>query len=169
MAGLSGLPVVVTGAAQGIGLGIARRLSADGAALALLDRNGEALQAAQEDLATAGARTGAMVWSRVVDVTDVPAVRTAVAAAHRALGGIGGLVNNAGVGPPQPFFDLTVEQWRRTLEVNLTATFVLTQEVGRRMAAAGRGRIVNISSIAGKTGSPTPSPTTAPPRPASSR
>lgn len=146
---LTGKHILVTGAAQGIGRAVACRLAADGAQLTLLDRRADGLEGTAKLIADDGA---ASPHCAVIDLTDTAAAVAAVGAVDDA-SPLAGLVNVAGVGLCAQFFDLSLEQWRRTLDVNLTATFVLCQEAGRRMAGRGAGRIVNMASIAGKTGS----------------
>ncbi|MHB1592925.1 MAG: SDR family NAD(P)-dependent oxidoreductase [Streptosporangiaceae bacterium] len=149
MTSLTGRHILVTGAAQGIGRAVASRLAADGAQLTLLDRSGDGLAGTAKLIADLG---GQLPRCEQTDVTDTAAVAVLVASADDARP-LDGLVNVAGVGLCAQFLDLDLEQWRRTLDVNLTATFVFCREVGRRMAKRGTGRIVNMASISGKTGS----------------
>jgi 3-oxoacyl-[acyl-carrier protein] reductase len=139
---------VVTGGAQGIGLAIAKRLLASGAALALWDRDATLLQATAAEL-------GAEVVGHAVDVTDPDAVVAAEAATVDALGGIDILVNNAGIaGPSVPLVDFPVEEWRRVVELDLNGVFLCCRAVVPGMVERGYGRIVNVASIAGKEGNP---------------
>lgn len=146
---LAGQHIFVTGAAQGIGRAVARRLAAGGATLTLLDRSGDGLEDTAKLITDSG---GTPPSCALADVTDTSAVIAALAAADDR-SPLDGLVNVAGVGLCAQFLDLGLEQWRTTLDVNLTATFVLCQEAGRRMAGRGAGRIINMASIAGKAGS----------------
>lgn len=136
---------LVTGAGGGIGGAIARRLAADGAAVALMD-----LPAAQAALAAAAAglrEAGARCALATGDVADADSLRDAIAALEAALGPIDCLVNNAGLtGHIAPVVRMNPEGWTRELAVNLTGPFLTTQAVLPGMVARGWGRIVNISS-----------------------
>ena len=143
---LAGRRVIVTGAARGIGAAIAANFSAQGAQLALLDRESERCAETAERL---GARSFA------VDLAD-PANATAVtSAAIDSLGGVDVLVNNAGILLFAPLLDITVDDWDRTFDINVRAMLLTTQVVARAMIAAGtNGAIVNMASMGGKVGSP---------------
>lgn len=139
---LSGKVAVVTGAASGIGAAIAAAYAAKGARVAYLDMNLEAATAA-----AAQADTGAAFRC---NVTDGASVAAAVADVQAAFSGIDILVNSAGIVDLAPAEDLTDGAWQRTLDVNLTGSFMMAREVGRAMIAAGRGgRIINLASQAG--------------------
>jgi len=139
---------IVTGAASGIGLAIAERLAADGLAVGLLDVNGEAAdEAAAKITAAGGTATGL-----AADVTDRPSIDAAVAVVTEAYGAPTILVNNAGLDGFSPFLDITLEQWSRIFEVNVTGTFHCCQAVVPAMIEAGWGRIVNISSSSAQGG-----------------
>lgn len=128
---------VITGAAQGIGREVARALAARGYATVLTD-----LRKPEEPGALA-------VAGDVSDPADVAALAEQV---RGTFGRVDVLVNNAGVSLLRAAEDTTAEQWRRVLDVNLTGPFLLCQEFGRDMLAAGGGSIVNIASIAGLRG-----------------
>ena len=132
----------MTGAAQGLGYAAAARLAADGASVALLDRDGERLRAAADAL---GAQ-GLTVLPHTVDLTDEEGVRAAVAAVLAAEGRIDVLVNNVGIYPHRPFEELTYAEWRHVLAVNLDSVFLCTHAVYPAMRERGYGRIVNVSS-----------------------
>jgi NAD(P)-dependent dehydrogenase (short-subunit alcohol dehydrogenase family) len=139
---LAGQAALVTGAARGLGYAAARRLAAEGARVALFDRDGEALGAAAERLAAERLH----VRPSTVELTDEAAVREAVAGVLAAEGRVDVLVNNAGVYPHCPFEDLTYAEWRRVLAVNLDSVFLCTHAVYPAMRERRYGRIVNISS-----------------------
>jgi NAD(P)-dependent dehydrogenase (short-subunit alcohol dehydrogenase family) len=128
---------VITGAAQGIGRQVARVLSARGYATVLTD-----LRKPDEP----GALT---VLGDVSNPDDVAFLASQV---RSTFGRVDVLVNNAGVSLLKPAEETTAEQWRRVIDVNLTGPFLLCQEFGRDMLAAGSGSIVNIASIAGLQG-----------------
>jgi NAD(P)-dependent dehydrogenase (short-subunit alcohol dehydrogenase family) len=139
---------IVTGGGSGIGYAIATRLAADGAAVAVLDRDG----ASAEKAATSLADAGATAIGVEVDVTDRPGVETAVALVADRLGAPTILVNNAGLQGFTPFLKISVDLWQRILDVNLTGTFHCCQVVLPHMLDAGWGRIVNISSSSAQGG-----------------
>jgi len=139
---LAGKVAVVTGAASGIGAAIAEAFVAKGARVALLDMD-EAAVAKR-----AAALPGAVAF--VCNVTDAASVTAAVAAVAERLGAIDILVNSAGIVDLAPAEDLSDAAWKRTIDVNLTGSFLIARAVGRAMIAAGRGgRIVNLASQAG--------------------
>jgi 2-hydroxycyclohexanecarboxyl-CoA dehydrogenase len=141
---------IVTGAASGIGLAISERLAADGHAVALWDRNGEAAEAAAAKIEADGGIAAAFV----VDVTDRPRIEAAVAEVRDRYGPPTILVNNAGREGFGAFLDIKVETWNNVIEVNLTGTFHCCQAVIPAMVEAGWGRIVNISSSSAQGGQP---------------
>lgn len=144
---LTGRVAIVTGAARGIGLAIARRVVESGGAVAVWDMDGAAAQEAAQALGRASAH--------VLDLTDEGAITRAHAATLAAHGTVDVLVNNAGItGGNAPSWELPVAEWRRVVEVNLVAPYLVTRAVVPGMIAAGYGRIVNIASIAGKEGNP---------------
>lgn len=141
---------IVTGAASGIGLAIAERLAADGLAVAVLDLDGDAADAAAAKIVAAG---GTAIGVRA-DVTDRATVDAAVEQVRADLGAATVLVNNAGLDGFHPFLKITAETWNRIIEVNLTGTFQCCQAVVPDMLAARWGRIVNISSSSAQGGQP---------------
>ena len=142
-----GKVVLVTGGASGIGAGIARVLAAAGARVAIGDL---ALDAA---MAVAGGLPGPGLGLRL-DVTDRDSADAAVTRVERELGPVEVLVNNAGVSSVAPFLDITDGDWDRLFGVNLRGVLVVTQRVLPAMLARRSGRIINISSMAGKEGLP---------------
>src|ERR1700730_7688515 len=149
---LSGKVVLVTGAQQGIGRGIALRCAAAGADVAVnwLDDEGAAQAIADE--IRAGGRRALTVWADVARLAEVEAM---VAAVEGELGPIDVLVNNAGVFPRMPFLELRESDWDFVLGVNLKGSCFCAQAVAKRMVAAGRsGAIINLTSGAAYRGSP---------------
>jgi len=141
---------VVTGAASGIGLGIARRLGADGLAVALLDRDGDGVRAA----AAALSGHGSTASGHEVDVADRAAMGEVFASVRDALGPVTVVVTSAGIESFDPITDITPEKWDRVLAVNLTGTFTCMQLAVPDMIEAGWGRIVTISSSSAQSGAP---------------
>jgi pyridoxal 4-dehydrogenase len=139
---LSGQTAMVTGAARGLGFATARRLAAEGARVALLDHDAEALGAALSLLHDEGLDA----LSRTVDVAEEEDVRAAVDAVLSVGGRIDVLVNNAGIYPHYPFEELTFSDWRRVLATNLDSVYLCTHAVYPAMRERGYGRIVNVSS-----------------------
>jgi NAD(P)-dependent dehydrogenase (short-subunit alcohol dehydrogenase family) len=141
---------VVTGAGSGIGPAVARRLVADGCAVALLDRDGEGVRQAAADLAAGGAPVSA----HEVDVADRAGLEQAYAAVRTDLGPVTIVVTSAGVEAFDPVLEITPEKWDRILAVNLTGTFTCVQLALEDMLAAQWGRIVTISSSSAQSGAP---------------
>jgi NAD(P)-dependent dehydrogenase (short-subunit alcohol dehydrogenase family) len=138
--------VLVTGAAQGMGLAIARQLAAAGYHVALVDRQAAQLREATKDLED--------VTSFVLDLLDVSALAPLVEQVENACGPLVGLVNNAGIVKTQPLVEATLEDWETIFGVNARAPFMLMQAAGSRMMARGAGAIVNIASVAGRSARP---------------
>jgi meso-butanediol dehydrogenase / (S,S)-butanediol dehydrogenase / diacetyl reductase len=164
---LSGKVAIVTGAGQGIGKGIAQRLSRDGAHVVVAELDDERAAAVAAEINAAGGRA---VPYRV-DIADVPATRRMVDDIADRLGRIDILVNNAGVAQTKPMLDVTEADWDRVLDINLRGTFFIVQAVARQMirqlpeslrapraeepggALAGSyGKIVSLSSVSGRRG-----------------
>jgi 2-hydroxycyclohexanecarboxyl-CoA dehydrogenase len=141
---------VVTGGASGIGQAISRRLAQCGNTVAIFDLQGEALNGQVAALQDNGFR--AIAFN--VDVTNRPAVDSAIASVRDEFGPIQILVTSAGVTAFEPFIDITLDQWNRTLAINLTGTFNCVQAAIPDMVSARWGRVVTISSAAGQTGAP---------------
>jgi NAD(P)-dependent dehydrogenase (short-subunit alcohol dehydrogenase family) len=133
---LGGRRVLVTGAASGIGLAIARLFRKEGAGVALLDRDGDGLRKAQVE--------GAVTLT--CDVAEERQVRAAVAEAAAALGGLDGVVNSAGIDLMRPFEQMTAAEWARVLAVDLTGPMLVCHAALPALRQAGRGTIVNIAS-----------------------
>jgi NAD(P)-dependent dehydrogenase (short-subunit alcohol dehydrogenase family) len=141
---------IVTGGASGIGFGIAQRLAADGAKVAVFDIDAAAADAA---VATIEADGGSALAVEV-DVADRASVERGVEAVRDRFGPVTILVNNAGKEGFEKFLSISLESWNSILTVNLTGTFHCCQVVLPDMVAAGWGRIVNISSSSAQGGQP---------------
>ncbi len=139
---------IVTGGASGIGRAIARRLAADGHAVAIFDRDGAAAADCAAEIADAGGRATA----HRVDVTRRAEVKAGTDAAIAAHGALWFLVNAAGWDRPTPFLDSDPELWGRVVDVNLYGPLNTHHVVCRHMRENGGGRVVNIASDAGRTG-----------------
>jgi NAD(P)-dependent dehydrogenase (short-subunit alcohol dehydrogenase family) len=136
---LSGRRLVVTGGASGIGRAVARLFAAEGASLALLDRDARVAETARE----IGAN------SYVVDITNESAVMDVIEQAGRAMSGIDGVVNAAGIMSKGLTTEVPADDWRRILEVNLTGTYIVVRSCLPWMQQEEEGTIVNIASAAG--------------------
>ena len=147
---LKGRTAIITGGARGIGFAAAQKMLASGAAVALWDIDASALGKAAASLAKSG-----RVYTAILDLTAEAEIGKAVEALIRDAGKIDILVNNAGItGGNAPLWELKPEVWRRVVEVNLVAPYLVCRAVVPHMMTAGYGRIVNIASIAGKDGNP---------------
>ena len=147
---LSGRVAVITGGARGIGLASARRALESGAAVAVWDLDAAKAEEIRAELSAIG-----KVSAHALDLTDEAAVAAATTATVAAHGRIDILVNNAGItGGNAPTWELPAKEWRRVIEVNLIAPFLVASAIIPVMLANGYGRIVNIASIAGKEGNP---------------
>lgn len=143
--GLVGQRVVVTAGANGIGLATARQLHAQGAKLAICDIDAKALEQASAELGDC--------LARITDVSDEAAVEAFFQEAKSDLGGLDALINNAGIaGPTGGVEDISVESWRRCIDICLTGQFICAHNAVPMLKAAGGGSIVNMSSAAGKHG-----------------
>jgi 2-hydroxycyclohexanecarboxyl-CoA dehydrogenase len=144
MRGLKDRVALVTGAGRGIGRAIAERLAAEGAKVAALDVDERTAREAGEAVRGIGL---------CMDVTDAGAVAAAVAEAERRLGPTDILVNNAGWDKAEPFVKSTEETWDKVLAINLKGPIRMARAVLDGMIERRRGRIVSISSDAGRVGS----------------
>ncbi|WP_262281903.1 3-oxoacyl-ACP reductase FabG [Micromonospora sp. MA102] len=133
---------VVTGAARGIGAGVARRLARDGFAVAVVDLDEAAGEPVADEIRTAGGRALAVG----ADVADEGAVRAAVDRIAGELGEPTVLVNNAGITRDNLLFKMTADDWDAVVNVHLRGSFLMTRAVQGHMTRAGWGRIVNLSS-----------------------
>ena len=148
---LTGQTAIVTGAGQGIGAGIAKRLSRAGATVAIADRNREAAEACAAELKASGQKAFAVE----ADVADPGSVRQAVDRVLGIQGRIHVLVCNAGIaGKALPAWEQGDQDWQAVLDINLSGVFYCCRAVLPTMLEHGYGRIVNIASLAGKEGNP---------------
>jgi NAD(P)-dependent dehydrogenase (short-subunit alcohol dehydrogenase family) len=137
---------IVTGAARGIGYGIAHRFAAEGASVVLADINAPL---AEESAARIAAETGRSALAMECDVTDRAAVDAAVSRTVAELGGLDIMMANAGICPFVEFLDLDAATWQRTIDVILTGSFHCAQVAARQMIAQGRGgRLIFTTSLA---------------------
>jgi 2-dehydro-3-deoxy-L-rhamnonate dehydrogenase (NAD+) len=143
---------IVTGGARGIGRAIAQRLVREGACVMIADIDEVAAQATAADL-------GDQVTAQRLDVTSEASWNTAVDRATSDWGKIDILVNNAGIaGRSAPVWEYGVDEWQQVIAIDLTGVFLGCRAVVPAMIEAGYGRIVNISSVAGKEGNPNAAP-----------
>jgi len=143
----TGRTAIITGGASGLGLETAKRITAEGGKVSLWDLNAEALASAKKE-------TGA-VHTLAVDVSQAAAVEAGVAESAKALGKVDILVNSAGItGATQPVIGYPIDSWLKVMDINVNGLFYCCRAVAPLMVDAGYGRIVNISSVAGKEGNP---------------
>ena len=154
---LSGRVALVTGAARGLGLAIARGLARAGALTVLNGRDATALSAARASIESDGGRADTAMF----DVTDRDAVRAALADLEARHGAIDIVVNNAGIQRRHPVTEFPLEDWDAIIATNLTAPFLVAQAALPGMKARGRGVIINIASLMSELGRPTIVPYTA--------
>ena len=141
---LAGRRALVTGSSRGIGLGIATALAGAGADLVLNARDSVALGAAADGLAAGGARVRGVAF----DVTNSESVNDAIDYIESDIGPIDILVNNAGMQHRSPLEDFPEDMFERVISTNLTSVFLVGQAVARKMIPRGRGKIINICSLA---------------------
>ncbi len=147
-----GKRILITGGGGNIGTAIAQRLAREGAWVILTDLAVDRIDRVAQALRDGGGRA----WTVSMDVTSPASIAAALDQAEQMTGGpLDGLVAAAGVLKIYDFLDLPKADWDFTLNVNLTGTFLVFQEVGRRMVRSGvKGHIVGISSVSGRSGRP---------------
>lgn len=139
-----GRVALITGAARGIGRGIAAQLCADGYAVMIADIRGDAAEQTAAELTADG--TIAAAWQ--ADVADPAACQAMMHGTVERLGRLDVLINNAGISKPQPSLDVSPADWRRMIDIQLNGVFFCSQAAGRQMVAQGWGGvIINITSI----------------------
>jgi 3-hydroxybutyrate dehydrogenase len=146
----SGKTVIVTGAASGIGAGLARAFAREGAAVAVADLNAVAADSVAGEIKAAGGQALGVA----MDVTDEHAVDSGVAAVVKRFGGVDILVSNAGIQIVHPLESFPLADWKRMLAVHLDGAFLTTKACLKHMYAAASGSIVYIGSVHSKEASP---------------
>jgi len=147
MKGLNGKRVLITGGAGGIGSATAKRFVEEGAHVYVFDRDEAASQRLMRDMPN-------LAWYILVDVADPDSVARAFDELDKRAGGLDILINNAGTSIRHSFMDITPQEWRTVLDINLNGVFYVAQQSARRMLAQGGGVIVNMGSSNGLMGYP---------------
>jgi NAD(P)-dependent dehydrogenase (short-subunit alcohol dehydrogenase family) len=143
---LSGRTAVVTGATRGLGRAFAQALAEAGADIVIVGRDAEAARETESKLAD----TGRQSLTVLADITHRDEIERVLHTALDRFGGIDVLVNNAGSCVHRPAVDVTDDQWREVMDINLDAVWKCCQVFGRHMLERGRGSIVNIGSMSGQ-------------------
>ena len=143
MPNLTGKVAIVTGGTKGIGLAIAERIANEGGSVVVSART-------ESDVANVAERLGERAVGIPCDVADPAACRHLVEETVRRLGRLDVLINNAGFGIFKPISEMTVDEWRRQIDVNLGGVFYLSKAALPHLSASGDGFIVNIGSLAGR-------------------
>ena len=142
-AGIAGKTVMITGAAAGIGFCLSKAFAQQGAKVFMIDLNQEALTEATQALEVYS------VQGYAANVTDDDAVRAAFEACKNSFGLVDVLFNNAGISLNKPSLDITMSEWRRCVDINLSSLFLCSQEAAKHMQQQGSGVIINTASIWG--------------------
>lgn len=145
---LAGKVAIVTGGSRGIGASIAQRLARAGASVAVCSRHPDDLAGVVSDLEALGVRA----LATRCDVADEASVEAMVATVTEELGQTDVLVNNAGVAGSAPLVKTTLDEWNRHIAINATGPFLVTRAVLPGMIERGWGRVINIASVAGRSG-----------------
>lgn len=150
---LDGRTAIVTGGGRGLGRYMAEALADAGAKVALCSRKKEACKEVEQEIRSGGGEA----ISLACDVTDPESVRDTLESTEGEFGGVDILVNNSGATWGAPPEDMPLERFDQVVNVNLRGTFIMVQEVGRRMIQRGAGgRVINIASVAGLVGGKPP-------------
>ena len=144
---LAGKVAVVTGGTRGIGRAIAERLLREGASVAFCGRSPDAVARAAEEMKST---TGGTVYGEAADVSKPQDVRRFFQSVDANFGALHILINNAGLGIFRRTAELSLEDWHRTIDLNLSGVFYCCREALQRFNNCGGGYIINISSLAGK-------------------
>jgi NAD(P)-dependent dehydrogenase (short-subunit alcohol dehydrogenase family) len=147
---LDGKVAIVTGAGRGMGYQIALALARYGANLVVCSRTISELESVAEEIE----RLGRRVLTQKVDIQNIADIHVMVKSVEDTFGQIDILINNAGINIPQPAEDVTEEAWDVIMNTNVKGLFFCAQAVGRVMIRQKKGKIINISSQAGKVGIP---------------
>lgn len=153
---LTGRTALITGSSRGLGRAFAEGLAQAGARIVLNGVNSERLEAAARQMRDQGFD----VLTSAFDVADEDAIVAAFAALDAAGIDVDILVNNAGIQFRKPMLELETADWRRVIEINLTAAFVVGREAAKRMAKRGRGKVINIGSLTSELARATVAPYT---------
>ncbi|HEY6168765.1 MAG TPA: glucose 1-dehydrogenase [Verrucomicrobiae bacterium] len=146
---LNGRTAWITGGTKGLGLQMANALAGVGANIVINSRHGAEAEAAARDIA---AKHGVRTLGLAADVTKPAEVQALVDRALAEFGSVDILVNNAGINVRQPTVELSLEDWQRVVDLNLTGPFICAKAVAPQMIKRGWGRIINMSSILGHVG-----------------
>lgn len=145
---VTGQTAVVTGGGGGLGRAAALLLAAAGASVAVIDRDGNAAGEVASEISAAGGKASV----HTVDVTDEAAIETALADVLATHGSLDILINNAGIAVRSKATEMTLPDWNRVVDINLTAMFLVARAAARHMLAGDGGAIVNTASIMGLSG-----------------
>ena len=145
---LTGKTALITGASRGLGFAIAKGFFDDGATVVINGRNLETLEKSANELRAKGGN----IFTSSFDVTNSDAIRSSIVDVEVKIGAIDILVNNAGIQHRQLLADLKETDWRRVLETNLTAPFLVAQSVAPGMVKRKSGKIINICSLTSELG-----------------
>jgi NAD(P)-dependent dehydrogenase (short-subunit alcohol dehydrogenase family) len=148
MTSLTGKVAVITGGSRGIGLATARALAEQGAAVAITGTRDETVNAGREELQRACPQ--AQIVGLRADVRDYAAIESALGEVVSTLGGIDILVNNAGVGVFKAVADMSVDEWHKVMDTNLTGVFYCCHAALPHLRKRGGGWIINVSSLASR-------------------
>jgi NAD(P)-dependent dehydrogenase (short-subunit alcohol dehydrogenase family) len=147
---LTGRVAIITGGSVGLGRQMAEGLAEMGASLVLCARKKERCEQAAKELQSIGVE----ILALGCDVKDPASIRSVVEAAISKFGRIDVLINNAGTSWGAPVEEMRLEHWNKVIETNLTGTFLFAQAVGKCLVNQGKGKIINIASVAGIRGAP---------------